>query len=179
MEKLSLEALNRISPEEFAAAQKTPMVAVLDNIRSMNNVGSVFRTMDAFAGEKIILCGITATPPHREINKTALGAEETVAWQYENDITNALQELKSNGYVIVGVEQTTQSISLLHFKPDNSKKYAFVLGNEVFGISDEALPFLDIAVEIPQFGTKHSLNVSVAAGIVLWDFLSKIHTINE
>jgi tRNA G18 (ribose-2'-O)-methylase SpoU len=174
MKKLSLEALNRLSPQDFAAVQKKPMVAVLDNIRSMNNVGSVFRTMDAFAGEKMILCGITATPPHREISKTALGAEETVAWQYEQDIATVLQELKSNNYVIVGVEQTNESISLLHFQPDATKKYAFVLGNEVFGISEEALPFLDMAVEIPQFGTKHSLNVSVAAGIVLWDFLSKM-----
>ncbi|MCD0454348.1 RNA methyltransferase [Chryseobacterium sp. LC2016-27] len=168
--KLKLEELNRIDVETFKKVKKIPLVVVLDNIRSMHNVGATFRTADAFLVQKIILCGITPQPPHREIHKAALGATESVDWSYENDINATINDLKSQGFEIVGIEQTTNSIMITDLKIDNTKKYAVILGNEVEGISDEALQNIDSFIEIPQLGTKHSLNVSVCGGIVMWEF---------
>ncbi|WP_449400001.1 RNA methyltransferase [Chryseobacterium wanjuense] len=168
--KLKLEELNRIDVETFKNVEKIPLVVVLDNIRSMHNVGATFRTADAFLIQKIVLCGITPQPPHREIHKAALGATESVDWSYENDINTAINDLKSQGFEIVGIEQTTDSRMITDFVIDPSKKYAVILGNEVEGISDEALQNIDSFIEIPQLGTKHSLNVSVCGGIVMWEF---------
>ncbi|MDY0929775.1 MULTISPECIES: RNA methyltransferase [unclassified Chryseobacterium] len=168
--KLKLEELNRIDVETFKKVEKIPLVVVLDNIRSMHNVGATFRTADAFLVQKIILCGITPQPPHREIHKAALGATESVDWSYENDINVTINDLKSQGFEVVGIEQTTNSTMITDFKIDNTKKYAVILGNEVEGISDEALQNIDSFIEIPQLGTKHSLNVSVCGGIVMWEF---------
>lgn len=162
-----MEALNRLSKEDFEKTVKTPIVVVLDDVRSMNNVGSVFRTADGFAVEKILLCGYTPQPPHRDIQKTALGATETVAWQHVEHITDALHALKLQGYTIFAVEQVTQS-TMLHNIKNDWQKIAIVLGNEIDGVSQAALALCDGAIEIPQVGTKHSFNVSVAAGIVLW-----------
>ncbi|MCZ2102529.1 MAG: RNA methyltransferase [Chitinophagales bacterium] len=167
MRKLKLEELNRQDIETFKEAPKLPVIVVLDNIRSALNIGSVFRTSDAFALEEIYLCGISATPPNREITKTAIGATESVNWSHHPDILQAIQQLKGQGYQIVGVEQTDRSILLQEWK-STSEKIAVVFGNEVDGISDEILDALDYSLEIPQYGTKHSLNVSVCAGIVLW-----------
>lgn len=172
MRKLKLEELGRQSIDAFKASDKTPIIAVLDNIRSALNVGSVFRTADAFAIEGIVICGISATPPNREITKTAIGATESVQWSYQKDIKEAITSLKFEGYTIVGIEQTNHSILLDDFKP-NSQKLAVIFGNEVDGISDSIMEDLDIALEIPQYGTKHSLNVSVCAGIVLWELSRK------
>lgn len=170
VQKLKLEELNRIDVETFKKTDKIPLTVILDNIRSMHNVGATFRTADAFLIEKIILCGITPQPPHREIHKAALGATESVDWGYEKDIVTAVNNLKSSGYSIIGVEQTTNSRMISDFEIDKSRKYAAVLGNEVDGISDEALQHMDVFIEIPQLGTKHSLNVSVCGGIVMWEF---------
>ncbi|QNL21744.1 RNA methyltransferase [Hyphobacterium sp. CCMP332] len=170
MRKLEMPELNRISIEEFKNSEKIPVIVVLDNIRSMNNVGSVFRTSDAFRVEKILLCGITAKPPHRDINKTALGADKSVDWEYHESILEAIKALKKDNFKIIGIEQTNESVDLNSFTIDNKKKYALVFGNEAFGLSDEILPELDLSLEIPQFGTKHSLNISVCAGVVLWEF---------
>ncbi|WP_294293134.1 RNA methyltransferase [uncultured Chryseobacterium sp.] len=170
VQKLKLEELNRLDVETFKSVEKIPLVVVLDNIRSMHNVGATFRTADAFLIRKIILCGITPQPPHREIHKAALGATESVDWSYENDINATIDDLKAQGFEIVGIEQTTGSRMITDFIIDSSKKYAVILGNEVEGISDEALPNIDSFVEIPQLGTKHSLNVSVCGGIVMWEF---------
>lgn len=172
MRKLKLEELGRQSIDAFKASDKIPIIAVLDNIRSALNVGSVFRTADAFAIEGIVICGISATPPNREITKTAIGATESVQWSYQKDIKEAITSLKFEGYTIVGIEQTNHSILLDDFKP-NSQKLAVIFGNEVDGISDSIMEDLDIALEIPQYGTKHSLNVSVCAGIVLWELSRK------
>ncbi len=171
MKKLSLDQLNRVSIEVFKTQEKAPAVLILDNIRSLNNVGSAFRTADAFAIEKIFLCGITGKPPHRDIQKTALGATESVSWEFFEKIDTCLAHLKNEEFTIIAVEQTDSSIELQDFKVALSKKYAFVVGNEVQGISEKALPFCDFSLEIPQFGTKHSLNVSVSLGIVLWEFI--------
>lgn len=168
--KLKLEELNRIDVETFKKVEKIPLVVVLDNIRSMHNVGATFRTADAFLVQKIILCGITPQPPHREIHKAALGATESVDWSYESDINATINDLKSQDFEVVGIEQTTNSTMITDFKIDNTKKYAVILGNEVEGISDEALQNIDSFIEIPQLGTKHSLNVSVCGGIVMWEF---------
>lgn len=168
--KLKLEELNRLDVETFKSVEKIPLVVVLDNIRSMHNVGATFRTADAFLIKKIILCGITPQPPHREIHKAALGATESVDWSYENDINVTIHDLRAQGFEIVGIEQTTGSRMITDFTIDPAKKYAVILGNEVEGISDEALPNIDSFVEIPQLGTKHSLNVSVCGGIVMWEF---------
>ncbi|WP_439480068.1 RNA methyltransferase [Chryseobacterium aquaticum] len=168
--KLKLEELNRIDVETFKKVEKIPLVVVLDNIRSMHNVGATFRTADAFLVQKIILCGITPQPPHREIHKAALGATESVDWSHESDINTAIDELKDQGFEVVGIEQTTNSTMITDFKIDATKKYAVILGNEVEGISDEALQNIDSFIEIPQLGTKHSLNVSVCGGIVMWEF---------
>lgn len=168
--KLKLEELNRIDVETFKKVEKIPLVVVLDNIRSMHNVGATFRTADAFLVQKIILCGITPQPPHREIHKAALGATESVDWSYETEINFTINDLKSQGFEVVGIEQTTNSTMITDFTIDNTKKYAVILGNEVEGISDEALQNIDSFIEIPQLGTKHSLNVSVCGGIVMWEF---------
>ncbi len=174
VQKLKLEELGRIDVETFKQSSKTPLVVVLDNVRSMHNVGAVFRTADAFLVEKILLCGITPQPPHREIHKAALGATESVDWAYFESVTEALQSLKSEGYSVVGVEQTTGSQMITEFDFAKSQKYALVLGNEVEGISDEVLPLCDDFLEIPQQGTKHSLNVSVCGGIVMWEFFKHL-----
>ncbi|WP_297984734.1 RNA methyltransferase [uncultured Chryseobacterium sp.] len=172
--KLKLEELNRIDVETFKETKKIPLVVVLDNVRSMHNVGAVFRTADAFLVEKIILCGITPQPPHREIHKAALGATESVDWQYYESVTEAVLDLKTLKYEVVGIEQTSDSELITDFDIDSSKKYALVLGNEVDGISDEILPHCDGFLEIPQLGTKHSLNVSVCGGIVMWEFFKNL-----
>ncbi|KGE13632.1 RNA methyltransferase [Sphingobacterium deserti] len=174
MQKLSMEDLNRPDVESFKTQTKTPIVLVLDNVRSMHNVGSTFRTADGFAIEKIILCGITATPPHREIEKTALGATQSVVWEHIKETQDALQALKAEGYEIFAIEQATGSIALQHAQVEKDRKYAFVFGNEVHGVSDEAMQQVDKCIEIPQFGTKHSFNVSVTVGIVVWHFVQKL-----
>ena len=166
--------LNRATVAYFKSTPKSPVVLVLDNVRSLHNVGAAFRTADAFAVEKIWLCGITGRPPQREITKTALGSTESVSWEYAPTTVAAVAQLKAAGYVVVAVEQTTESQPLPSFRPTPGQGYALVMGNEVFGVDDEVLALCDAAVEIPQFGTKHSLNVSVAAGVVLWDFISKM-----
>ena len=167
MRKLTTDELNRLSKEEYEQAEKTPIIMVLDNIRSLSNVGAFFRTADAFRIEALYLCGITACPPHREIHKTALGADETVTWRYFKTTEAACQALKEADFRIFAVEQIEGSVSLQEFKFEPHT--AYVLGNEVEGVSEEALPFCDGAIELPQEGTKHSLNVSVCAGIVLWE----------
>jgi 23S rRNA (guanosine2251-2'-O)-methyltransferase len=171
MRKLSLKELGRKTLDQFKGGDKNDIVLVLDNIRSGMNVGSFFRTADAFALKKIVLCGITARPPHKEINKTAIGADQSMEWEYAEDITEKINVLKAAGYMIIGVEQTDESIMLENFSPVPDEKYALIFGNEVNGLSDEILPFLDQCLEIPQFGTKHSLNVSVSGGIVIWHLL--------
>ena len=168
--KLKLEELGRIDIETFKEAKKTPLVVVLDNVRSMHNVGAIFRTADAFLIEKVVLCGITPQPPHREIHKAALGATESVDWVYKKDISEALQNLKKENFKIIGIEQTTSSEIMTDYPINKEEKYALVLGNEVDGLSDEALQYYDTFLEIPQLGTKHSLNVSVCGGIVMWEF---------
>lgn len=170
MRKLSMEELGRLTAEEFRAAGKFPVVAVLDNIRSMHNVGSIFRTADAFRIEKMLLCGYTPVPPHRDIQKTALGATETVSWEYEPSAKAAVQNLKAEGYKIFSVEQAEKSIAPDALHSMNHEKVALVFGNEVEGVQQEILDISDGVIEIPQMGTKHSLNVSVAAGIALWEF---------
>lgn len=173
--KLKITELNRISVEEFKEAKKLPLVIILDNIRSLHNIGSVFRTSDAFRIECIYLCGITATPPHTEMHKTALGAELTVDWQYVNNSVEAVDKLKKEGYIVYSVEQAEGSIMLDELTLDRSKKYAVVMGNEVKGVQQEVIDHSDGCIEIPQYGTKHSLNVSVTAGIVIWDLFKKLH----
>ncbi|SIS83019.1 SpoU rRNA Methylase family protein [Kaistella chaponensis] len=172
--KLKLEELGRIDIETFKETEKTPLIVVLDNVRSMHNVGAVFRTADAFLIEKVVLCGITPTPPHREIHKAALGATESVDWVYEKDIATALQNLKTENYNIIGIEQTSDSKKITDYPIHKEEKYALVLGNEVDGLSDEALSEYDTFLEIPQLGTKHSLNVSVCGGIVMWEFFKSL-----
>ena len=168
-----MENLGRLSVTDFKTREKYPLTLVLDEVRSGLNVGSIFRTADAFALEEVILCGITAQPPHREILKTALGSTESVAWRYFPETVQAIQALKQEGYQILAVEQTTRKIWLQDLQPQPGQHYAFVLGNEVEGVSEEVLALCDGALEIPQFGTKHSLNVAVAAGIVVWEFVRK------
>ncbi len=169
-----MDALNRISALEFKQTDKTPIVVVLDNVRSMHNVGSVFRTCDGFAIEKIILCGVTPQPPHREIQKTALGATESVNWEYQESTVTALQQLKNETAIIYAIEQVVNSIGLQDVKPFD-KRCVLVFGNEVDGVSPEALALCNGAIEIPQLGTKHSFNISVAAGIVLWKLFENYH----
>ncbi len=173
MFKKQMDELERLSKEAFQQAKKSPMVVVLDNVRSMHNVGSVFRTCDAFLVEKIYLCGFTPNPPHREIQKTALGATETVAWEATESIINLIQKLKENEYQVYAVEQTHNSISLDTFSPPKQTKIALVFGNEADGVNEEVIKCCDGAIEIPQFGSKHSFNISVSAGIVLWDIFNK------
>lgn len=173
MRKIKNEELDRLSPEAFKESEKLKVVLVLDDVRSAMNVGSAFRTSDAFAVEKIYLCGITAQPPHREINKTALGAQDTVAWEHVENISELVETLRTSGHEIVAVEQADESCSLLDFEVDSARSYAFVFGNEVFGVNDEIVSGADTVLEIPQYGTKHSLNISVSIGVVLWDFVAK------
>lgn len=166
--------MNRLTTEAFKASRKIPLVVVLDHVRSLNNVGSVFRTSDAFRVEAIYLCGITACPPHAEIHKTALGAEESVDWLYFKDTMEAVEKLKAEGYVVCAIEQAEGSTMLDKLLLDKTKKYAVILGNEVKGVQQNVVDNCDICVEIPQYGTKHSLNVSVTAGIVIWDFFQQL-----
>jgi tRNA G18 (ribose-2'-O)-methylase SpoU len=173
MFKKQMDELDRLSKEAFQQAKKSPMVVVLDNVRSMHNVGSVFRTCDAFLVEKMYLCGFTPNPPHREIQKTALGATETVAWEATESTINLIQKLKENEYQVFAVEQTHNSISLDTFSPPKQTKIALVFGNEADGVNEEVIKCCDGAIEIPQFGSKHSFNISVSAGIVLWDIFNK------
>jgi tRNA G18 (ribose-2'-O)-methylase SpoU len=179
MRKLQVEELNRLDIETFRNISKTPVILVLDNIRSAHNVGAAFRTADAFALKGIYLCGITAVPPNKEIHKTALGATDSVDWKYFSSATEAIQALINQGFKIIGVEQTTDSKSLQDANFKANELIAFVFGNEVEGISDEIIQFLDSCVEIPQWGTKHSLNVSVCTGIILWDYLLKTGQISK
>jgi 23S rRNA (guanosine2251-2'-O)-methyltransferase len=171
MRKLRMDELPRKSKTEFQDATKLPVILLLENIRSMHNVGSVFRTADAFLAEAICLCGYTPRPPHRDIHKTALGATETVSWTYVEHPVVAVQALKSAGYRVVAVEQVADSVPLQEFMPDTGEKMVLIFGNEVEGVSEEVLAHCDSCIEIPQFGTKHSLNVSVAAGMVLWELV--------
>ncbi|QEC52975.1 SpoU rRNA methylase family protein [Anseongella ginsenosidimutans] len=173
MRKLKNEELGRPGLEEFRKQPKLPLAIVLDNVRSMNNVGSVFRTADAFSVEEIWLCGITGQPPHREIEKTALGATRSVRWQYARDIHEALNALQEENYLLIAIEQAEQSLPLNEFRPLATEKYAFIFGNEVNGVSDEAMARAGDCIEIPQFGTKHSLNIAVSAGILVWDYYLK------
>ena len=174
MRKLGNEELNRKSVEEFKSAPKLPVVVVLDNVRSLNNVGSAFRTSDAFLIEKIYLCGITGKPPHRDIQKTALGATESVDWEHRESTVDLAKELKADGYTIICVEQVDESISLLDFQPDKEAKYCLIFGNEVFGVDENLVASADACIEIPQEGTKHSLNIAVSMGVVIWDFYQKL-----
>ncbi|MHB9056285.1 MAG: RNA methyltransferase [Paludibacteraceae bacterium] len=174
MRKLKITELNRLTKEEFKQAEKTPLIVVLDNVRSLYNVGSVFRTSDAFLVKSVYLCGITSTPPHTEIHKTALGAENSVDWRYFEDALQAVEELKNEGYMVFSIEQTEGSISLEELNLDADKKYAVILGNEVKGVQQTVVNASNASIEIPQFGTKHSLNVSVTAGIIIWEFARRL-----
>lgn len=169
-----MDQLGRLSVSDFKATTKIPVVVVLDNVRSLHNVGSVFRTADGFAVEKLLLCGITGRPPHREIEKTALGATRSIDWEYYVDVEQAVTDLQTRGYLICAVEQASGSIPLQFFSPQPDQKYALVFGNEVNGVTDSVMHRADHCLEIPQFGTKHSFNISVTAGILLWDFYSKM-----
>ncbi|MCX2719082.1 RNA methyltransferase [Lentiprolixibacter aurantiacus] len=172
--KLLNNELERLDIDQFKAIDKTPVVLVLDNVRSLNNIGSVFRTADAFLIKKIYLCGITATPPHKDIHKTALGATESVDWEYRKDTLTLIEELKAH-YHCLAIEQTENAMQLQDFQPESGVHYALVLGNEVKGVGQEVVDSCHGCIEIPQFGTKHSLNISVSAGVVAWDFWSKIN----
>ncbi|MBM1106049.1 RNA methyltransferase [Aurantibacter crassamenti] len=176
MRKLKNEELDRLTIEEFKETNKTPIVIVLDNIRSLNNIGSVFRTADAFLVEKIYLCGITATPPHKDIRKTALGATESVVWEYAENTMEVISSLKDNGYHVLALEQAENATFLNSLEIENTKKYALIFGNEVKGVAQEVVDASDEVLEIPQFGTKHSLNISVSVGVTVWDIWSKLNT---
>jgi tRNA G18 (ribose-2'-O)-methylase SpoU len=173
MRKLENEELERKSVSDFKQAIKTPIIIILDNVRSLHNIGSVFRTADAFLIEKIYLCGITAIPPNKEIHKTALGATETVTWEYQKEVTEVIKNLKKDNFSIFAIEQVENAIFLQNFQVEKHIKYALVFGNEVYGVSQKAIELCDGSIEIPQLGTKHSLNISVSAGIVIWDLFQK------
>ena len=175
MRKLENSELDRKSIKDFKSAEKTPLIIILDDIRSLNNIGSVFRTADAFLIEKIYLCGITAVPPNKEIHKTALGATETVDWEYCENVLEIIKQLQKEKLEVYAIEQVENSVFLNNFKIDINKKYALIFGNEVFGVSQKAVAICDGTIEIPQLGTKHSLNISVSAGIVIWDLFQKIN----
>ncbi|WP_343589505.1 RNA methyltransferase [Flavobacterium sp.] len=175
MRKLENSELDRKSIEDFKKSEKTPLILVLDDIRSLHNIGSVFRTADAFLIEKIILCGITATPPNKEIHKTALGATETVAWEHHESVLEVIENLKKENVLTMAIEQVESAVFLQDFKIEKDQKYALVFGNEVYGVSQEAVAICDGCIEIPQLGTKHSLNISVSAGIVVWDLFQKMN----
>lgn len=174
MRKLENKELERKSVYDFKEAKKTPIIIILDDIRSLHNIGSVFRTADAFLIEKIYLCGITAVPPNKEIHKTALGATETVEWEYSKDVVTVIEELKQHHIPVLAIEQVEQAVFLQDFEIEKDKKYALVFGNEVYGVQQKAINICDGTIEIPQLGTKHSLNVSVSAGIVVWDLFRKM-----
>ena len=178
MRKLANSELDRKNIDEFKKSEKTPLIIVLDDIRSLHNIGSVFRTSDAFLIEKIYLCGITATPPNKEIHKTALGATETVTWEYNKNVLDTIQSLKAVHIKIMAVEQVENAVYLNHFTPVKNEKLALVFGNEVKGVAQEAIVMCDGVIEIPQLGTKHSLNISVSAGIVVWDLFQKIQQLD-
>jgi tRNA G18 (ribose-2'-O)-methylase SpoU len=178
MRKLENSELDRKSVTDFKLADKTPIVIILDDIRSLHNIGSVFRTSDAFLIEKIYLCGITATPPNKEIHKTALGATDTVAWEYAKDVLEVIAKLKAENTIIYAIEQVENAVFLDNFQPIKQTKYALVFGNEVYGVSQEAIKICDGCIEIPQLGTKHSLNISVSAGIVVWDLFQKMKNLS-
>lgn len=166
--------LNRISPEEFKSSEKLPVILILDDVRSAYNVGSIFRTADAFRVESIYLCGISARPPHKDISKTALGATDSVEWKYFGNAMETVNDLRQKGWQIYAVEQADESISLKDFNPDAASRYAFIFGHEVYGVNEELLSQVDGCIEIPQFGTKHSFNVAISAGILLWDISNKL-----
>ena len=174
MRKLKISELNRLTPEEFKLTEKHRVIAILDNVRSLHNVGSIFRTADALCIESVYLCGITATPPNNEIHKTALGAEDAVDWKYFAETTDAVAHLKKDAYTIVAVEQAEGSLMLTDFVAQKDAKYALIFGNEVKGVQQQVIDLCDICVEIPQYGTKHSFNVSVSAGIVLWEAIKQL-----
>ena len=174
MRKLKNAELNRKSVEEFKKAKKNPFIIVLDNVRSLNNIGSVFRTADGFLVEGLYLCGITATPPNKDIHKTALGSTDSVYWKYFKRTVDAVKQLKRDGYKIISIEQTDESIMLNDFHIDNNTKYALIFGHEIKGVDQAIVNESDLSIEIPQFGTKHSFNISVSVGIVLWDLIKKI-----
>ncbi|PKB16114.1 RNA methyltransferase [Flavobacterium sp. 5] len=174
MRKLENSELERKSIDDFKKSEKTPLILVLDDIRSLHNIGSVFRTADAFLIEKIILCGITATPPNKEIHKTALGATETVTWEHHESVLEVISNLKKEKIVTLAIEQVESAVFLQDFKVTKNQKYALIFGNEVYGVAQEAVALCDGCIEIPQLGTKHSLNISVSAGIVVWDLFKKI-----
>ena len=174
MRKLTNNELNRLSIPAFKRADKIPLVVVLDNVRSLNNIGSVFRTADAFLVERILLCGITATPPHKDIHKTALGATDSVDWKYYHETGKAIEELKDEHFYIMAVEQTEGSISLDRFRVKRDLKYAFIFGHEIRGVSQDIVDMSDASLDIPQFGTKHSLNISVCAGMVIWEVFRQL-----
>lgn len=174
MRKLKNSELNRLSPQEFKESTKTPLIVILDNIRSLNNIGSVFRTSDAFLIEKIYLCGITAQPPHKDIHKTALGATDSVAYEYVEDTLTLMKELQDKGVVLMAIEQADKAVMLHDFVPDKNKTHAVVFGNEVKGVQQAVVNAADYCLEIPQFGTKHSLNIAVSSGVVLWDLFNKL-----
>ena len=179
MKKLSMEELERLSVQEFKETKKSPIILVLDNIRSLNNVGSAFRTGDAFRVEKIYLCGITGTPPHRDIQKTALGSTESVDWEYCSSTLDVLTRLKAEGVRCCALEQVENSTQLQQFQPQKGNTYALIFGNEVFGVEDEVLGACDEVLEIPQLGTKHSLNISVTLGIAVWDLMVKMELVSS
>jgi len=174
MRKLKNSELDRLSIEEFKESKKTPLIVILDNIRSLNNIGSVFRTSDAFLIEKIYLCGITAKPPHKDIHKTALGSTETVDWEYVENTLTLVEKLKAKNIKIISIEQAENATMLNDFTPDEETRYAIVFGNEVKGVQQEIVNTSDVVIEIPQYGTKHSLNISVSAGVVIWDLFCKL-----
>ena len=174
MRKLENKELERKTVDDFKQAEKTPIIIILDDIRSLHNIGSVFRTSDAFLIEKIYLCGITATPPNKEIHKTALGATETVTWEHQKDVLSVIEKLKNESVEVFAIEQVENAIFLQNFEIDKTKKYALVFGNEVYGVNQKAIELCNGTIEIPQLGTKHSLNISVSAGIVVWDLFQKI-----
>jgi len=179
MRKLKNSELDRLSVGEFKNSEKTPIIVILDNIRSLNNIGSVFRTSDAFLVEKIYLCGITAKPPHKDIHKTALGSTETVDWEYVESTLELLEQLKTENVKICSIEQAENATMLNEFTPEQNTTYALVFGNEVKGVSQEVVSASDLVIEIPQFGTKHSLNISVSCGVVVWDLFSKLKTLSS
>ena len=174
MRKLKNSELGRLTNSEFKETTKTPLIVILDNIRSLNNIGSVFRTSDAFLIEKIYLCGITAKPPHKDIHKTALGSTESVDWEYVEDTLELVEKLKKEGIIIASIEQAENAIMLQDFKPKKDHKLAVIFGNEVKGVQQEVVSDSDYCIEIPQYGTKHSLNISVSCGVILWDLFSKL-----
>lgn len=179
MRKLKNSELDRLNVDEFKSAEKTKLIIILDNIRSLNNIGSVFRTSDAFLIEKVYLCGITATPPHNDIRKTALGSTESVAWEYVENTLELVETLKAKGTTIISIEQAERAIMLNDFQPKSKQTYALVFGNEVKGVAQDVVDASNLVIEIPQFGTKHSLNISVSCGVVVWDMFSKMNTMNS